>query len=100
MTIRFKSAVGAAALLLAIVSLPGVAAAQGSPQASPEDCVRRVAPPSPNPHDVFRRIVCVPRNSTTFSEGRCRHRCRPSTPPSAVPQAPSPGASQPDQGAL
>lgn len=100
MTIRFKMAAGAGALLLVVVSLPGVAGAQTSPQAAPQECVPRVAPPSPAPHDVFRRTVCVPRNATTLSEGRCRHGCSPVAPRGAMPQAPSIGPSQPDQGAL
>lgn len=100
MTIRFRSAAGASAFLLAVVGVPGVAGAQTDLQAAPHECVRRAAPPSSAPHDVFRRIVCVPRNATTFSEGRCRQRCRPVVEPAARPEPPSAESSQPDRGAL
>lgn len=100
MTIRSKTAAGASALLISVVSLPGVAASQTRSQALLQDCVRRVAPPSSTPHDVFRRTVCVPRNATALSEGRCRNRCSPLAPRGAMPRAPSTGPSQPDQGAL
>ena len=100
MPIGFKMAPVASALLLAVVSLPGVAGAQATPQAPRQDCVRRVAPPSSAPHELFRRTVCVPRSPTTLSEGCCRQRCQPVAEPRATPQPPSTGPSRLDQGAL
>lgn len=104
MFIRSTSGAGGLALALALVAPPAFAQTPAAPQISVadqamrQDCVRRVAPPSPNPHDVFRRIVCVPRNATTVPESRRPHRRPPVVPREAVPQPLSSGLSQPDQG--
>lgn len=57
MTSKIILAIGAGALSLTLA-----AAAQAADMRMPaKDYVLRVAPPSPNPHDVFRRTIQVPR---------------------------------------
>lgn len=95
MSTAVKSVVSATALAFALLASPGPALARSSDT----DCVRRVAPPSPNPHDVFRRIVCVPREDAAGTFEACREPCRTVADPQRPPGAPSYAASGPRQGA-
>lgn len=90
-----KSVVSATALAFALLAFPGTASARSSDP----DCVRRVAPPSPNPHDVFRRIVCMPREHTAGSFKACRDHGRTVRGLPRTPEAPSDTVSPPRQGA-
>ncbi len=94
MSIPVKSVVSAAALALALLAFPGTASARSSDP----DCVRRVAPPSPNPHDVFRRTVCIPREDSAGSSKACREHCRTLRGLPRTPEAPSDTVSPPQQG--
>lgn len=95
MSIPLKSVVSATALALALLAFPGIASARSSDP----DCIRRVAPPSPNPHDVFRRIVCVPRDDTTGAAKARRELCRSMRGLPRTPEASSDTVSPPQQGA-
>jgi len=64
MSIRLLAGAAVAASI-ALFTLPAAANAQ---PAFHGDCVRRAAPPSSVPHDVFRRILCVHRGHTDSSD--------------------------------
>lgn len=57
MTSKMILAISAGALSLTLAA----AAQAADPQMPVKDYVLRTAPPSPNPHDVFRRTIQVPR---------------------------------------
>lgn len=58
MTSRNLIAFGACALILALSVAPLASAAPAAPQG---DDAYRIAPPSSNPHDLFRTIIKTPR---------------------------------------
>lgn len=82
MFIHSMQGVGALALAFALAASPALAQTPVTAQAPVMDhvrgnvCVRRVAPPSPNPHDVFRRTLCVSAAATDLSEADPSNRCR------------------------
>lgn len=82
MFIHSMPGVGALALAFALAASPAFAQTPVTAQAQVTDqvrgnvCLRRVAPPSPNPHDVFRRTLCVSAADTDLSAAGPSHRCR------------------------